>query len=267
MRYLLEIKKVSFVLLAMLFCSPLWADNTHGIPKRPNPPMLVNNLSSEPGFLTPGQTQSLEAKLENFSNETSNQIAIVIVDTLNGYDAAGYAAELGQEWGIGQKNKDNGIVVLIKVSPPHKAFIATGKGLEGAIPDAIAFEIVQNEIIPEFKQGNYYEGLDNATNVLMSLAKGEYNAKDYAKRVAHRGSKSAGFVIALMILLIAVVFSKKGGGKGGFTMGNAGIFFWGSSLLGGFGGGGGGFGGGDMGGGFGGFGGGGFGGGGAGGSW
>lgn len=252
------------MIAGLCLCAPLMAQDMPGIPKRPSPPKLVNNFSSQQ-ILSPEETQALEDKLERFSNETSNQIVIVIVDSLGGYDIAGYATELGHEWKVGQKNSSNGIIIVLKISGAHgKAFIAPGYGLEGAIPDATCEQIVQNEMIPQFKHNQYYAGLDKATDVLMGLAKGEYNSKDYSRKSA-TNSKAAGFIIALIIMIIVLVISRRGGGKGGYTIGNSGIFFWGGGF-GGFGGsGGGGFGGG--GGGFGGFGGGDFGGGGAGGSW
>ena len=156
--------------------------------------------------------------------------------------------------------------MILIVPPLHKMFIAPGYGLEGAIPDATCEDIVQREMRPSFKTGDYNTGINNAVAVIMGLAKGEYNSSDYAKKSA-QGSKAVGLIFAIVFFLILFIFSRRGGGKGrgGMTIGGPGIFFWGGGL-GGFGGGGGsGFGGG--GGGFGGFGGGSFGGGGAGGSW
>ena len=260
MRYLLESKKVFLLICGLAMCLGTVA-KIIGVPPRPNPPRLVNNLSVS-GILTDEEISNLENKLQEFARATSNQIAIVIMDSLNGYEPAEFAPEIGQQWGIGQKKFDNGIVILVQPAA-HKMFIATGYGLEGAIPDATTEDIVQREIVPSFRAGNYYEGLNKATDVLMALAKGEYNYNDYAKQ-GNKGNKETAFLIAIGIILLVFFISRRGGGKGGYTIGGPGIFFWG----GGFGGGGssGGFGGGG-GGGFGGFGGGGFGGGGAGGSW
>lgn len=254
-------RRFIFALVCIGYCLTAKA-TMEGIPKRPNPPIMVNNFSRSE-LLNTTQQQALEDKLEAFARNTSNQIVIVIIDSLYGYDASEFAAEIGQQWQVGQKKFDNGIVILVKPTKERKVFIATGYGLEGAIPDITSKEIVEREIIPSFKEGNYYEGLDNATSVLMSLAKGEYDSQKYSGE--RQGSKAIGLLLALIIILIAFLFSKRGGGRKGFTLGNSGLFFWGGGFggSGGFGGGGGGFGGG----GFGGFGGGGFGGGGAGGSW
>ena len=235
------------------------------IPERPNPPRLINNFSKElPNFLSSAEQQQLENKLKTFSDSTSNQIAIVIVDDLGDYDANEYATHLGQKWGVGQGKFDNGIVILIKPtggSGRRDIYIAVGNGLEGAIPDITAKQIVENEIKPNFKNGQNYQGLNIAIDVLMGLAKGEFNSKDYAKS---NYSKPRGFPFGLVIIgvfFLVFIFLKRN--NGGQSIGTRGGGFYG-----GFGGGGGNWSDFSSGGGsFGGFGGGSFGGGGAGGNW
>ncbi len=237
-----------------------------GIPDAPNPPRLYTNLSKElPDFLSQPEAQQLENDLENFAKETSNQLLVVVVDDLAGYEPWEYATELGEKWKVGQEKEDNGIVLLIKPTggkSERKTFIAVGKGLEGAIPDYTCHEIVENELLPYFRKGAYYEGIQHASTVLKALSKGEYTHKQYAKK---HNQENWAVVIGILVIIFLVVFlSSKGGKGGGFTMGPGGIFFFGSgfgSSRGGFGGGG------SSGGGFGGFGGGSFGGGGSGGSW
>lgn len=234
---------------------------TEGIPERPNPQKLVNNFSAT-DFLSPDEVQRLEQKLEAFSDSTSNQILIVIIDDLGGQEPWAFATELGNKWGAGQAKFDNGIVILIKPSGEkgeRKFFIAIGKGLEGVIPDLTCRQIEQKELIPYLKMGNAYEALDRTTNVLMALAKGEYNSDEYAKKAKKKFPIQ--IIIPLIFIILLIIFrSSRGGGSGGLTMGATGFLF-GSGF-----GRGGGFSGGSSGG-FGGFGGGGFGGGGSGGSW
>ena len=236
-----------------------------GIPERPTPPRLVNNLSVEmPNFLSKSEEQQLEQKLQAFANETSNQIVIVIVDDLGGREAWDYATELGHKWGVGQAKFDNGVVILIKpTSGEGQRYlqISVGYGLEGAIPDLTTKQIREKEMYPYFKEGQYYTAIDKATDVIMALAKGEYNSDAYG---AKKKNKSGGIKTILMIIVfvIFIIISIKRGGKGGigngFTIAAASMFMGGGR----------GFGGGSSsGGGFGGFGGGGFGGGGSGGSW
>ena len=235
------------------------------IPERPVPPRLVNDFAN---LLSADQVQNLESKLVAFSDSTTVQITVVIVPTLDGYEKADYAQQLGQKWGVGGSKFDNGFVVLIKPkssSENGEAFIATGYGVEKFVPDATAFDVVNNEMIPFFKQNDYYGGIDAATSALMLFVKGEYKADSYGK-----GKKkgSSAFIVLIIIIVIVLLISR--GNNNHHTINRSGsggllLFPW---LGGGFGSGSssGGFGGGG-GGGFGGFGGGSFGGGGAGGSW
>jgi uncharacterized protein len=252
--------KILKFLFFLLISAPVFSQSA--IPARSNPPRLVNNFSKQfPDFLSASETSALEAKLEAFSKETSNQIVVVIVDDFGGTDANTFATNLGKAWGVGQKDFNNGVIVLINPTgtkgnrePPY---IAVGYGLEGAIPDITAKHICEEEIAPAFSNGNYYEGLNAGTDRIMQLAKGEINSDAYNKKYSENPKR---YIWILMIVLILFfVIRRKGGGGRGFGTGAATGFFIGS---GGFGrSSGGGFGGG----GFGGFGGGGFGGGGGGG--
>lgn len=253
--------------LSFAVCLFLASSLNAQVVSRPSPERLVNNLSKEfPDFLSEGEERILEEKLDKFSRETSNQIAVVIVDDLGGMDAGEYAVELGQKWGVGKADHDNGIVLLIKPTGgagERKFFIAVGQGLEGRIPDAVTYDIQERELIPYLKQGAYYTALDKTTTVLMELAQKEYSYKDYQD-----DGKNWIWIAVLIffgvIFILAFIFGDKNGGSGGgrsaFTYGSAG-FFMGSGF------GGRSSGGGGSGGGFGGFGGGSFGGGGSGGSW
>jgi uncharacterized protein len=263
------------LLLLMVF-SAIAQPPYEGIPPRPDPPRLVNDLS---GTLSTNDIARLEHKLVAFNDTTSTQITIVLVRDFAGYDKAQFADLLGEQWGVGQKGKDNGIVVLVKPKAADgkgEAFIAPGYGLGGAVPDAVAKRIVEEEMIPEFKNNNYYSGLDRGTNVLMELTAGEYSADDYMKR-SDGGGLSAFVGLIIFIVIISWLLSR-GRGMRNFTGRSSSLPFWTALFLanqmgnssrgkwGDFQGGSGSFGGGG-GGGFGGFGGGSFGGGGAGGSW
>lgn len=245
------------------------------IPNKPVPPKLVNDFTGN--FLTPEQIVELERKLVAYDDSTSNQVVVVIVDDLKGYSAADYAIALGRKWGVGNKNFDNGVVLLVSTGGGEgnrAVFIAPGYGLEGAVTDLIADAIVDHELVPNFKAGNYYRGLDEATDAIIRAAEGRYKAPEGYGKSKGRGI-GIGAIIFFVILIL--IFSSIGGGRGrGGGMvsrrgyGDIGAGWIIGSLLGGAGRGGGGWsggGGGGGGGGFGGFGGGGFGGGGAGGSW
>ena len=238
------------------------------IPPPPNPPRLVVDLS---GTLSPDQQQALEAKLVAYDDSTSNQIAVVLIPTTGDYEISEVAYQLGRKWGVGNKENNNGVVLLIAKND-RKVFIAPGYGLEGAIPDAIAKRIVENEIVPNFREQDFYRGIDHGVDALIKAAAGEYKAPaGYRKK---KGGKLADLLVLAVFMVFLVIFiiikSRKGGG-GSFMSGrgyrnwNGPNTMWfppthigGGSRNSGFGGGGGGFGG---------FGGGSFGGGGAGGSW
>ena len=257
---------VLFIVLSAI--APLNA-YTQDIPGRPNPPRLVNDFA---GLLSGAEVNALERKLVSFNDSTSTQIAIVIVKDLNGYAPADYAQRLGDKWGIGQKGRNNGILILVKPKSETKGEvqIATGYGAEGPVPDLICSDIINNEILPAFRKGDYYSGLNNATGTLMSLIRGEFTASEYAQRVSKGSGKGIplGFIIFFIFIIISII-SRKSGGSNSKNISTGGLPFW--LLMGMLGSGrgshNGSWGGGNSGGGFGGFGGGSFGGGGAGGSW
>jgi uncharacterized protein len=264
--------------IALFFC--LTSNAQDEFPARPEPPRLVNDFA---GVLSSEQTAALENKLVNFNQNTSNQIAIVTVKSLSGYDKADFAIKLSEKWGIGQKGKNNGILILVKPKTADErgeVFVSVGYGLEAVVPDAVAREaLVGAELLPAFKENDYFRGLDRSTDVLISLTSGEFTADQYVNKVNNKESKShgiGGFVIIMIFLGIIFLFSRGQGNTHGLgsTKGILGSILlmnlmgggrhsgsWGDFS------GGGDFGGGSSGGGFGGFGGGSFGGGGAGGSW
>lgn len=223
-------------------------------------------VTDQGDFLTPPEEQALSAKLRSYADTTSTQIVVVTLSTLDGYEASEYATELGRSWGVGQQGQDNGVVILLS-REEREVFIATGYGIEGAIPDAIAARIYRNLIVPAFREGQFYSGLDLAVDALVAAAKGEFTAEDVPDGEGDGGILL--LVIFLVLLFVLINAAKHGGGGGGgkrYRSSRSGIppvIIWGGG--GGFGGGGGGFGG-FGGGGFSG-GGGSFGGGGAGGGW
>lgn len=239
------------------------------IPKKPNPPRLVNDFAS---ILLQSEADALERKLVAYDDSTSNQIAIVLVNTTGDYEISEVAFTILRDWGVGRKDKNNGIVILAAIKD-RKIWIATGYGLEGAVPDAVAFGIVDKVIKPNFRAEHYYQGLDEAVDKIIKAAAGEYTGVPRSKK-GPGGGNILGIIIIIVILLF--LFGRGGGGGrgGGRVISRRGDSVFGGILggmigssLGGGGGFGGGGGGGFGGGGFGGFGGGSSGGGGAGGSW
>ncbi|HPF02666.1 MAG TPA: TPM domain-containing protein [Bacteroidales bacterium] len=259
-----------FFLILLFSCGAMAASQI--LPEKPYPPRLVNDYA---GMLDLNGISALERKLVAFDDSTSTQIAIVTLEDLGGYDINDYGQRLAEKWGIGQQSYDNGVLVLVKAktgSGRGEVAILPGYGLEGAIPDILCAQIIDYEILPEFRKGNYYEGLNKAADALMALARGDFPPDKYENK------NDAGAIIPLIIFIIVLVIilsMRSGGGKNQRHISDKGLPLWllmsmmnsgrnsHSGSWGGFSGGGGS----RSGGGFGGFGGGSFGGGGASGSW
>lgn len=254
------------LIIAFLFILVSTLGFAQDFPAKPN--KLVNDYT---GTLTPGQLQQLEQKLVAFDDSTSTQIAIAIVKSVGDYDIGEYALELGRKWGVGGKGKDNGIMIVAALGD-RKISIQTGYGVEGVLPDLYVRRIIDNDIKPYFKTGDYFGGLQAGTNAIISYTKGEY--KNDKPKVGKSEGGAGGIIVIIIIVIVVIIVLKKGGGSsgGGQVIGSRGVadaLFWSMLLGGGRGSGGSGFGGGSSsgGGGFGGFGGGSFGGGGSSGSW
>lgn len=264
--------KIVYLLIAVFFnvTSSLKAEECE-FPKPERTQVLQHNVN----VLSSQEVKILQERLLKFMEQTSNQFLVAFVDSLCGYSPFEYATKLGQDWGVGREKEDNGLVILFKrrTAPGNgKVFVATGYGLEGAIPDALARRVVDNEILDELKStGDYYAAVNRGLNVLEALAKGEYNEKDYNARLKERekSRQTKSNRLAGILILVFVIFylfrAKRYSSKNNVSFWAA-LFIASSASRGGrsgssfsnFSSGGGGFGG---------FGGGGFGGGGAGGSW
>ena len=249
-----------FILILISVCAHAQIEKV--VPRKPSPPRLVNDFTST---LTPEQVAALEQKLVSYDDSTSNQVAVVIIPTTGDYPIEDVALRIIRDWGVGSSKNNNGVVILIAQND-RKVRIEVGYGLEGAIPDITAKSIIDNSITPNFREGNYYRGIDAAINDIIKAAAGEYKAQN-------GNNRNKGKAIGLIFVILIIIFSILGsiGGRGGGMMSRRG---WGSfgtgwiigSMMSGGSRGGGGWSGGG-GGGFGGFGGGGGGGGGASGGW
>ncbi|HEV2478384.1 MAG TPA: TPM domain-containing protein [Puia sp.] len=270
---------VVFLFLLVAIPATIFAQD---VPAKPNPPRRVNDFAH---VMTPDQVDALESKLVAFNDSTTSDIVIVTVPDIGNSSIEDYALKILRSWGVGDKKNNNGVVILADIKD-HSVYIAIGYGLEGAIPDITAKAIVDNEIIPNFREGgndNYYRGFDQATNALIKAAAGQYKAPEGYAQGRHRHSNGSGNAIGFFIIILIIIFiifrrrGGGGGGGGGYYGGGGWLPFFLGTMIGsswGNRGGGGGWGGGDSGGGWGGggggggdFGGGSGGGGGAGGSW
>ncbi|MDC1221265.1 TPM domain-containing protein [Salibacteraceae bacterium] len=240
------IKSFSTIALALLVSLESFA-----LEVPPTPNRLVNDYA---GVLGSSNANRLESKLRSYMDTTSTQIAVVTISSLEGDDLFDFSQRLAEKWEIGGGENDNGVLLLVSVND-RAIRIHTGYGTEGAIPDAIAKRIIENEVKPPFRDGDYFSGIDQATNAMIQALSGEYKGSPQQK-----GRGPASFIPFVIILIIFLI----GGWRRRYTgYSSRGRGYYGSPFIGGFGGGSSGGGGG----GFGGFGGGGFGGGGASGGW
>lgn len=204
--------KGMLLLLALMISVNAFAENDD-FPARPQPARLVNDLAH---VLPQQKAMMLNEKLAEFARQTSTQIAVVTLNNLHGYDKADYAVRLAQKWGIGQKGSDNGILILVKPKTSEsvgKVFIAVGYGLEGVVPDVVAKQtIVENEMIPWFKKGDYFIGIDRATNVLMGLTKKEFTADQYiqaTREQSKRGRGTGGVGVVIFFIILFFIFGRR----------------------------------------------------------
>ena len=260
--------KASLFVLLFLTSALSWGQFT--IPEKPKKQTSVYDYI---GLLPNGQKRALEQKLIRYSDSTSTQIVVAIINSTEGENINFLGAQWGQKWGIGQANKDNGVLVLL-AKEDRRIAINTGYGVEGALTDALSKRIIESIIIPEFKQGDYYAGLDKGSDAIFQVLSGEFDED-------RTFSNGEGFPIKALLpfiifFIILIILSRRNrNNRGGNNKGGrgSGLDIWDMIILsnmgrssrssgGGFGGGG--FGSGGFGGGFGG---GGFGGGGASGGW
>lgn len=252
--------QTKLILIFLFVCGFIQAQD---IPKPMNPPRLVNDFAN---VFTSDQRNSLEAMLRNYNDTTSTQIYVVTVDDLQGYAVSDYAIRLGEDWGVGQKSKNNGAVILIKPKQGNsrgQVFIAVGYGLEEKLTDGRIGRIIDNSMLPFFSNDDYYTGTRSAIEVMIKYLSGQFKSDPESED----NSLSAFDIITIIFFVILFVYisskSKKNGGNNSNRGGGGGFF---PPIGGGFGGSYRGSGG-SRGGGFGGGGGGSFGGGGAGRSW
>ncbi len=213
-------------------------------------PKLAGRVNDTAGILDAGQRDRIEQALADFERQTTTQIALLTVPSLDGEDIAAFGIRVGDAWKIGQADKDNGAILIVAPND-RKVRIEVGYGLEGALTDAESSQIIRHVIVPAFRDGNWYGGITGGLDAIMRATKGEYTAPAGSDNPYRRAEKkhsvfSSIFAAIIFIVLISTPWGRSmlwfmmassmmGGGRG--SMG-------GSRGGGGFRGGGGGFGGG-----------------------
>lgn len=213
-------KKNIYYALFLIFSLQLFAKQ---LPEMPNPPRLVNDFAN---ILSVQDAQLLEQKLRIFNDSSSTQIVIVTENSIEDDDVFDYSYRLAQKWGIGQKGKNNGVLIYAAIAE-RKIRIQVGYGLEGVLTDAASKKIIEELIKPAFKQKNYITGFEQAANRIIAITKGEYKAD--AK--AEKDGINPAFLILIFIIIFVVLslFNKGGGGR---TYSSSGSDWWTAAMVG-----------------------------------
>jgi uncharacterized protein len=200
-------KIIQYIFISLLLFGQLILAQSSDFPDPPNPPRLVTDFTMT---LNQEETNALEQKLRAYRDSTSSQIAIVVIKNIGDYEISQYATELALKWGIGEKGKNNGILILWATGN-RKIYIATGYGMEEKVPDAIAKRIVNQLIIPNFKLGQYYQGLNMATDEIIARMSGQFE-EDQTN--AEEGFPLGFFLILFVMLFIFMMIIRRNGGRG-----------------------------------------------------
>ena len=193
---------IACALISALTCSSARAAETI-------PPVPARHFTDAANIVSRGTSDRLDAKLREFENQTSNQVLVAIYPTMQSDSSIeDYTYRVAEKWGIGGKGRNNGVVLFV-FPRDRKMFMQVGYGLEGALPDGLAKQIIEREIAPRFRAGDYDGGLSAAVDAIIAATKGEYKAgpkKDVS-------GKSAGLVVfvVIVVIIILIIAARSGG--------------------------------------------------------
>ncbi|MFX0558447.1 TPM domain-containing protein [Maribacter sp. CXY002] len=177
----------------------------------PEKPELQTSVYDYIDLLGNQQKITLSNKLIRYSDSTSTQIVITIISSTEGENINYLGAQWGQKWGIGQKGKDNGILIIL-AKDDRKIAINTGYGVEATLTDALSKRIIENIILPEFRSGDFYAGLDKGSDAIFQVLTGEF--KEDRTFDDHQGFPFSSFLpFIIFIIIIIILWSRKSGGK------------------------------------------------------
>ena len=223
-----QIKHIALRLLIILcFGNALFCEAQYKIPPKPtNPKAVIENyiVYDEIKLLKPLEKERLRQKLIRYSDTTSTQIVVAIISSTNGEYINYLGAQWGEKWGIGQDNKDNGILILL-AKDDRKIGINTGKGVEHLLTDALSKRIINTDVIPYFKQNDYYGGINRATDAIFEVLNGEYQNNE--KHNTSEFPIEVFIFLVFIFIIFIIVISKSRGEQGG----NGGSTFNGSDIL------------------------------------
>jgi uncharacterized protein len=204
-------KRFIFILFFSLFTSLFFSANAqYNIPAKPKfiPPVIDSTK-----VLQGHEFNALSQKLKHYSDSTSTEVIVVIIPTTKGENIGLLTPRWGQKWGIGQAKEDNGVFILLAKND-RKIWISPGYGVEDRLTAGIVGELTRNIIIPEFKKGDYYQGLNKGTDAIFEVLSGAYK---------NNKSQSSGggipfeviiFLVIIFIVFIIAISQSRGGGNG-----------------------------------------------------
>jgi uncharacterized protein len=206
----------------------------------PDPPKLW--VADYPDLLTSDEERTLNARLKSFEDSTSNQIIVTVFQNAQGYPVEDFTIRLAEKWLVGQRDRDNGIILAIYLDE-KKVRIEVGYGLEDIVPDAIAFQIAQNIIPPYFREGQYFQGIEAGIQALMNATAGKFEGISKKNNQKKDGSDFPfSFLVFIFIIFVLMFRRKRYSSVSSRGWRNTGPFWWGGfggrSSGGGFGGGG-----------------------------
>ena len=211
-----KMKNLFFVVLLTTLLCTNFSFAQYEIPKTPD---FQTSVYDYYNLLSASQKSNLEQKLIKYSDTTSTQIVVAIIASTEGENINYLGAKWGQAWGIGQEKEDNGVLILL-ARDDRRIAINTGYGVEHLLTDAMSKRIINLDIIPYFKQNDYYGGLNKGADVIFEVLTGEYKG---TRQTSNQEGIPVGFIMLLVFIFIIILISiskNKRGGGGGNNRGN-----------------------------------------------
>jgi uncharacterized protein len=169
----------------------------------PSFPALTGRVVDNAGLLSEAEEKQLRVLLEQHENETTDQVVVVTLTSLQGYEIADYGYQLGRHWRIGQAGRDNGVLLIVAPNE-HKVRIEVGYGLEGTLTDKLSHDIIQETILPRFRQGDFPAGIAQGTQAILSVLEGSYTAPEPVHREDSSSSDFSGLFIFAVFIVTAI---------------------------------------------------------------
>lgn len=195
-------KYLLVIFLGVLFVQIAHAQRSRSVASQDK---IKTYVTDKTGTLTSTQLKSLESKLAAFEKETSNQLVVWMEPSLDGNSVEDRSYDLAEQNGIGQKDKNNGVLLYIAKND-RKLRIEVGYGLEGALTDALSSQIIRKEITPQFKKGNFFEGINAGVDAIIQATKGEYTAEEESSDEPLGGICCIPFPVIVFLVIFLFVF-------------------------------------------------------------